>query len=70
MSRAVPNYGTFRSRGALFARNRNTSFPHIFEEEMGGTSMLDRNFLAKGRAYAVFFLAYTGIFRLFTATLR
>lgn len=32
--------------------------------------MLDRNFLAKGRAYAVFFLVYTGLFWLFTATLR
>lgn len=40
MSRAVPNYGHFPLAGALFlrlfARNRNTSFPHIFEEEMGG----------------------------------
>lgn len=32
--------------------------------------MLDWNLLAKGKAYAVFFLAYTGIFWLFTATLR
>ena len=32
--------------------------------------MLDRELLARGRAYAAFFLAYTGAFWLFTATLR
>ena len=32
--------------------------------------MLDRELLARGRAYAAFFLVYTGAFWLFTATLR